>query len=157
VPVSVSSGAQGPQQTSNAVAPQVPKTIPQQGTVTSTITVNTAALIKKAVVKIGDIHHTFDSDLVITLKAPDGTIVPLVDSRGGAGDNFINTVLTDGASTPIANGTAPFTGNFRPESPLALLQGHQMQGTWTLTITDQAAPDGGTLNAWALQLNPATC
>ena len=156
-PVNVSSGALGAQQTFNAVNPQVPKAIPDPGTVTSTITIGQAALLKRVALKIGDIHHTFDSDLQITIKAPDGTTVPLIDSRGGGGDNFINTVLTDAAGTPIGNGSAPFTGNFRPESPLALLQGHQMKGTWTLTVTDTFAQDSGSLNAWSLLLNPATC
>jgi subtilisin-like proprotein convertase family protein len=156
-PVNVSSGALGALQTFNAVNPQVPKAIPDPGTVTSTITIGQSARLKKVAVKIGDIHHTFDSDLQITIRAPDGTTVPLVDSRGGGGDNFINTVLTDAAGTPIGNGSAPFTGNFRPESPLAVLQGHQMKGTWTLTVTDTFPQDGGTLNAWSLLLNPATC
>jgi subtilisin-like proprotein convertase family protein len=156
-PVKVSSGAQGALQTFNAISPQVPKAIPDPGTVTSTITIGQTALLKKVAVKIGDIHHTFDSDLEITIKAPDGTTVPLVFDRGGSGDNFINTVFTDSASTPIGNGSAPFTGSFKPESPLAALQGHQMKGTWTLTVTDTFPADSGTLNAWSQQLNPATC
>jgi subtilisin-like proprotein convertase family protein len=59
--------------------------------------------------------------------------------------------------TPIAAGTAPFTGSFKPDSPLAALQGRVMKGTWTLTIHDMFAPDGGTLNAWTLRLNRAVC
>jgi subtilisin-like proprotein convertase family protein len=69
----------------------------------------------------------------------------------------MNLHLTDAAATPIGNGSAPFTGNFRPESPLAVLRGHQMKGTWTLTVTDTFPQDSGTLNAWSLLLNPATC
>jgi subtilisin-like proprotein convertase family protein len=157
VPVSVSSGALGPLAIFDAGPPQVPVDIPEQGTVTSTITVPQSGLVKRAVVALSDLQHSFVSDLDVTIRAPDGTTVPLVMRRGAGGDNFTNTNFDDSAATRIGDGTAPYTGNFKPDSPLAALQGHAMKGTWTLTIHDMFAPDGGMLVAWGLRLNPAAC
>ncbi len=53
---------------------------------------------------------------------------------------------------PIASGTAPFTGNFTPETPLAALNGLNVNGLWILSITDHAAGDTGTLKAWCIDL-----
>ena len=41
---------------------------------------------------------------------------------------------------------------FKPElnTRLEWFKGQQAQGTWTLTIRDDAADDGGTLNSWSL-------
>src|SRR5688572_16766669 len=38
-----------------------------------------------------NIAHTWDMDLEIKLKAPDGTIVNLSMRNGGGGDNYTNT------------------------------------------------------------------
>jgi subtilisin-like proprotein convertase family protein len=99
-------------------------------------------------------NHTFDGDLVISLIAPDGTIVPLSNNRGSSGDNFgsgandcSGTPVTfdDSAATAISAGTAPFAGSFRPDSPLSALNGKEMNGTWKLRFSDTGAADVGTL------------
>ena len=67
-------------------------------------------------VRIDTLLHTWDSDVTFYLQR--GTIgVNIVDNVGGSGDNFIGTILNDSATTPIASGTAPFTGSFRPSNP----------------------------------------
>jgi hypothetical protein len=79
-----------------------------------------------------------------------------VNRRGSSGDNFVNTVLDDQATTSISAGTAPFTGSFKPEALLSTLNGIPANGTWTLEITDAANLDSGTLNSWSLTItNPA--
>lgn len=99
-------------------------------------------------------NHTFDGDLVISLIAPDGTVVPLSTNRGGSGDNFgsgatdctgVFTTFDDSAATAISAGVAPFGNSFRPESPLSALNGKQMNGTWKLRFADTGAADVGTL------------
>ena len=70
-----------------------------------------------------DIDHPNVSDLVITLIAPDGTRVPLVQNRGGDGDDFAGTVFTEYAQIPVTVGTAPFNGLYRPEGLLSVLNG----------------------------------
>lgn len=100
------------------------------------------------------LNHSFDGDLVISLVAPDGTAVTLANHRGSSGDNFGSgaadcsgtpTVFEDGAPTAISAGTAPFAGSFRPDSPLSAFNGHEMNGTWKLRVSDTANLDTGTL------------
>ena len=99
-----------------------------------------------------DITHTYDSDLVITLIAPDATEILLVSRRGYDADNFTSTILDDSASQAISEGSAPFTGVFNPEEPLSGLNGKVANGTWTLRVEDKAPGDGGSLNHWSLKI-----
>ena len=126
--------------------------IPDNATVTSNLVVSgLAGPVATATVKL-NIAHTYDADLTVALFAPDGTRVELFSGVGGGGDNFTNTVLDDAAATPIASGSAPFTGTFRPSSPLGAFAGKAGEGTWKLAITDSATGDTGTLNNWSLTL-----
>ncbi len=102
-------------------------------------------------VLVDTVTHTWDSDLSFQLLHL-GTSVALITNEGGSGDNFIHTLLNDSASTPISSGTAPFTGSFRPESPLAAVNGTNVNGAWTLRISDGAAGDTGFLKAWCITL-----
>ncbi len=99
-----------------------------------------------------DITHTYSGDITITLTSPDDTEVVLSDQNGDDGENYTNTTFDDDAATSITAGTAPFTGVFQPEGSLADFNGLQSPGIWTLTITDNAGGDGGTLNSWDLEL-----
>ena len=99
-----------------------------------------------------DITHTFDSDLVITLIAPDSTEITLIAKRGSGGNNFTGTVLDDSAAQAISEGSAPFTGVFRPEEPLSELKGKLANGIWTLRVEDMYPSDGGSLNHWSLKI-----
>ncbi len=105
---------------------------------------------------IGDVDvtvsltHTFDSDLTLTLVGPGGQRVALASGVGGDGDDFINTVFDDQAAGGIGSGTAPFTGHFRPQSPLAGLAGIDPNGTWALEVRDGGNGDTGTLQGWSL-------
>ena len=58
----------------------------------------------------------------------------------------------DDATVPITSGTAPFTGTFRPAGSLAVLNGLNASGTWTLEIIDNAKGETGTLNSWSLEI-----
>ena len=101
-----------------------------------------------------DITHTWDSDLEITLVAPDGTSIPLAIQEGGSGDNFTGTCFTGTAITSITNGTAPFTGDFLPENPMGSANnGQNADGQWTLCIQDIFAGFTGTLNNWSITFN----
>ncbi len=125
---------------------------PNAGTVTnSIIAVPNDFTIDDVNVNL-NITHTWDADMEIRLISPNNTIILLSDKNGGSGDNYINTTFDDAAATPIASGTPPFTGTFRPDQPLSTYNGMQSIGNWTLRITDVANGDGGNLNNWTLQL-----
>jgi subtilisin-like proprotein convertase family protein len=97
-----------------------------------------------------NLTHTWIGDMVITLTSPAGTKITLFNQRGSSGDNLTNTVFDDQATTAISAGTAPFTGRFRPESPLSNFTGQQANGTWTLNLSDRFSGDVGTLLNWKL-------
>lgn len=106
-------------------------------------------------VRIDTVLHTWDADLTFNLRRGSAN-VNFIDQVGGSGDNFIGTVLNDSAATPIASGVAPFTGTFRPSSPLTALNGQPVNGSWVLQITDVAAGDSGVLKAWCIQVTYQT-
>lgn len=119
------------------------------GGVNSQIVVSGAFPIRDLDVAV-DVAHPYVSDLRLQLTGPGGTTVTLVDGRGGSGDNFTGTIFDDQAATPIASGSAPFTGRFRPEEPLSLFEQQAANGTWTLNIRDDFAVDPGELLSWRL-------
>ncbi|MFM4734109.1 cadherin domain-containing protein, partial [Aeromonas caviae] len=96
-----------------------------------------------------NIQHSYDSDLVISLIAPDDSSITLVYQRGASGHNFIDTVIAPGGSA-LADGSAPFTGTFTPEQAFSNLTGGA-RGVWTLRIADEAQADVGYLQGWNIQ------
>jgi subtilisin-like proprotein convertase family protein len=126
-------------------------------TVRDTITVNisNALNVIDANARMDTVVHTFDGDLSFTL-AHLAANVALISNRGGGGDNFIQTLLNDSAANPISSGSAPFTGTFRPESPLSAFNNNPVNGTWVLAINDNAGDDSGFLRAWCLILTYET-
>jgi subtilisin-like proprotein convertase family protein len=96
--------------------------------------------------------HTYDRDLALSLISPSGRKVLLVDNLGGSGNDFYNTVFTDLATTPIINGSPPFTGHYRPLQPLSLFKGQSPNGHWKLEIADQTGGDVGKLLAWSMAI-----
>jgi subtilisin-like proprotein convertase family protein len=75
-----------------------------------------------------DIRHTYKSDLRVELLTPAGDKVAVHDGSGGSGNDI--------------------TGTFTVELPA----GTHGAGTWRLVVSDHAALDTGTLDAWSLEL-----
>ena len=130
-----------------------------QGTTTAGIVVSDTRQILDINLKI-NIQHAADSDLQISLIAPDNREVLLVNRRGGSSDDFgtrnssgvplTYTIFDDEASTAITAASAPFSGSFRPENGLGLFDGLPGTGTWTLRIVDAQAGDAGRLIDWQI-------
>ncbi|MFA4850969.1 MAG: CotH kinase family protein [Bacteroidales bacterium] len=106
-----------------------------------------------------DLVHTWDADLDIRLVAPDGTEVILTSGNGNDGDNYTNTCFRSDATTSIVTGSAPFTGYYRPQGSLGIVNnGQNANGTWNLRIYDTYAwADWGILYTWNITFgnNPA--
>ena len=68
------------------------QTIPDKGTLTSTISVPDSYFTADVNVTV-NMTHTRDEDLDVFLIAPDGTRVELFTDVGGTGDHFTTTVL----------------------------------------------------------------
>ncbi len=135
-----------------------PRPISDFNTTTSTLVVNSFSanqVISDLNVNV-NITHTFDGDLVLTLIAPNGRRILLSSRNGSFGDNYTNTSFDDEAGLSIADPTAqaPFTGSYRPEAPLDVLDGLLINGTWQLEVSDQAGGDVGSLVNWSLDVQP---
>jgi subtilisin-like proprotein convertase family protein len=102
-----------------------------------------------------DIAFPNDPALVLTLVAPDGTRVVLSrnEPQFGGGADFTATTFDDDGPTPIAAGSPPYDGVFRPEQSLAkALAGHSPNGTWTLEVENDGTGATGTLSDWSLRI-----
>jgi subtilisin-like proprotein convertase family protein len=161
VPVTVSTGKAAPVQSTGAT--DVPKAIPDANAtgISSSTTVAGSGTVANVDVSIARITHTWVGDLQIELTGPDGTRVMLADRPGGpdnAGDNFVNTLFSDSAATPLSAGAAPYTGTFKPQGGrLAAFNGKPVAGKWTLRVADVSAYDTGTLTGWGVRTAAAAC
>ena len=156
-------GALGAPTTTNYSSGNIAVSIIDSGTVDVPITISDTGVVQDINVRVR-LNHTFDSDLVISLVAPDNTIVPLAANRGGSGDNFgtgandcsgTPTIFDDSAATAISAGTAPFAGTFRPESVLSAMNGKPSNGTWKLRVQDTADLDVGTIGCFTIEMTRA--
>lgn len=137
--------------TTTVAAAGLPKPIPDVSRTTHTLTVSGNPNVISGLKVRLDIVHTWNADLDVTLISPWGLRIQLFSDVGGSGDNFTGTVIDDSATIGIANGKAPFTGNFVGEHPLNTgTEGRSPNGVWTLEIVDDAGGDVGTLLGWSL-------
>jgi hypothetical protein len=107
------------------------------------------------VVTLGESTHPQLSGLSIILEHG-GVEVELLSGLSGA--DLSALVLSDTAADPVATGSAPYTGSYRPGAPLSAFQGTDREGLWRLKVRDGTPGNAGTLNAWGLSvsLGPAT-
>ncbi len=139
---------------SEHVAVGLPVAIPDSGEVTHAVASTATGIITKAGIQVS-IDHTFVGDLFIAVQPPVGAEIALADNRGSTGDDYAGTVFTDDATTAIADGTAPFSGSFRPEQSLDQLEGTAASGMFTLRVADEASLDTGSITAYTVAL--CTC
>lgn len=132
----------------------VPKIVPDLGSITSQLTVSDFNDVVADVNVRLSIQHTFNSDLQVFLISPSGTRVELFTAVGGSSNDFTDTILDDEALIGIDDGSAPFTGMFRPEGNLSDLIGEDPNGIWSLEVSDMSVNDTGTLIGWTLELKP---
>lgn len=66
--------------------------------------------------------------------------------------NYTETIFDDEAQLSIKQGSAPFTGPFKPIEPFLLSEfdGEHTAGQWSLQIYDMYDSDTGTLNRFEL-------
>jgi subtilisin-like proprotein convertase family protein len=116
------------------------------------------------------VDHPWVGDLRITLRAPDGTSVTILDRPGlanppsfafpgphGCGGDDIDAVFTDAAAgaaqeTCSATAVPVLAGPLRPAEPLAEFAGLPASGVWTLTIADLGPTDSGEFTRACLRI-----
>ena len=145
-----------------------PQTISATGTpvVTSQIAVSgLLPYVQKLTLKT-NLTHTNSANLDITLTSPAGTSVTLTTDNGSTLDNVFNGTIWDddadpGNVTPYPAANSKMVTDttytnlvpkptLTPEEPLGAFIGENPNGTWTLTVSDDATADGGTLAGWEL-------
>jgi uncharacterized repeat protein (TIGR01451 family) len=126
----------------------------------STVTVTDNGLISKVRVLNVNVAHTWTADVRLYLTSPRGTTVQLVSGLCGGNDNIL--LNFDDAGGAYSTIPCPMTNNgfYQPKSPLSAFNKETAEGTWMLTVVDDEAPDGGSLNGWTLEVTttvPENC
>jgi len=111
--------------------PAIP--IADNATITDVINVGAAGTVSDVAVYL-DVTHTWRGDLYVTLTAPSGTEVVLHNRTGSSADDILGWYPTD----------------LTPDGDLGVMTGEEMYGDWTLSVTDNASGDQGTLNEWCV-------
>lgn len=124
------------------------------GEVTSSITVPDNKRIGNLKVLI-NLTHNLMQDLDVSLTSPDGNVVALFTDIGSSitGSQVGLDFELDDTAAATPRGFSALSGTaMKPELRyrLAWFQGQQAQGTWTLTVRDDLAGNGGVLHGWGL-------
>ncbi len=133
----------------------VPQTITNTGTIISKVRIigfEQDRFITEAKVNL-ELYHPSVSELAVTLIAfPDR--LPLFAGWGNGGSNFINTTFDDYAPQSIITGLAPYSGSFRPQTPLLpTIRGRNPFTVWTLEVADKVPGNSGVLSNWSLTVS----
>ena len=122
-------------------------------TITSTINVGFNGIITD--VKLNNLTgtHTWISDLGFTLTSPAGTTITLLSQVCNNEDDFDLNFSDAGLSNNSIPCPPTDGGNYQPiNGSFSNFVGESSMGVWTLTVTDIANQDGGSLNSWDLDI-----
>ena len=142
---------------------------PYPSSITIPATVPPVGLTDVSVTLTG-FSHTYPADIDILLAGPTGATVLLMSRIGGGTDaNDVTLTFNDAAPSmagPVTSGTyAPTDNGFgygfpapapggTPGAALAVFDGTNPAGTWSLYIVDQYSIDAGTLSGgWSLTVS----
>lgn len=109
--------------------------------------------VEKAAVRLS-VTHLSPGQLDISLAGP-GQPLPGTDlssDNGSGGSDYTNTIFVDGVPKTISSGVAPFTGSYKPESPLSVYAGGTALGVWNLRIDDDTVGITGNVTFAGLAL-----
>ncbi len=131
-------------------------------TAISTLNVSPVAVIGSAQVNL-NVSHTWVGDLKAVLSTPWGADIILFDRPGvpgtqyGCGNADLELSFNDAAINTAGelenqcNSTSPaLSGTFQPVQPLSVLNGQGATGDWQLSVTDNVADDGGSIDGWSI-------
>lgn len=100
-----------------------------------------------------NVDHNYLEDLTITLTSPLKTTVTLVSNACGDFKN-INAVFDDEANDFVCGtvSNVGIAGTVKPSGALDSFKGESILGEWVLEIQDISGGDGGSLNAFSLDI-----
>jgi subtilisin-like proprotein convertase family protein len=146
----------------DVVSNYTPVSIPETGTVTTTIDLSSYAATGDSILDVDvgfRLYHEHLGDLVISLEYKGETAL-LSSRNGGSGTDYGATapaVFDDASTTPITAASPPFTGIYRPEESLDVFDDLNPGGVWTLRIQDVAELDSGQLYSFLLFFDTEFC
>ncbi len=143
-------------------------------------TIPAGAIITKMVVRF-NLTHTYVGDMLMNLKAPNGSILNLVKYMNGTGNQsgpypntgFANTNISSTGTVALSTVTTqPVTGTYRADAINTLPATFVVQnpagfvsdaanfqalysipnGDWTLALADGGPADLGTLTSWSMDI-----
>lgn len=185
--VGTRSGTGAPVTLTRTLSPGLPIPDGDLRGVTDALTVANDLEIADINFRVDELRHPFTGDITLLLKAPNGYGADLIWQReagvlgGGAGADFINTVIDDESTNDLnlsAETDAPFTGSWAPAfnsfiwrlfgnpaifpdpvGQLSRMDGLSTRGTWKVLAADVFGAETGTLNSWSIIVTPAafTC
>lgn len=157
----------------NSAAQSIPDNTPAG--ISSVISIGSSGTINfNSLTVLVAIDHTWLGDLVVTLSNGSNTVtlmdrpgLPFPSVLGDSSNLLESSPLTFSDTASLLNpaeamgllcgnnqtvGVAFFCSNtvFRPEQSLAVFNGGNIQGNWTLNVSDRASNDLGRLAAWTL-------
>lgn len=121
-------------------------------TVTSIINIPSGVVISDLNLNV-NITHTEVSDLIITLTGPtpNSTAVQVLN-QSCPGTNNVNATFDDAGNALVCGTTPGISGIVIPLNVLSAFNGQNSTGNWTLTVKDNSAGNGGSLNSWGLNI-----
>jgi hypothetical protein len=131
------------------VCSSLPVNIPPNTIVLDTINVQSTKNLFDVNINL-TINHSNDENLYIWICKEGFPALQLSQHNGGSGDNYTNTTFDDEAAIPITQGTPPFTGSFKPQSPLDIFDNKPAGGKWVLRVFNNSPTITGQLVNWCV-------
>ena len=130
----------------------LPQEISSEGTPTVTTKIPIVEDLRIADINVNlEISHSFLEDLTVSLISPAGTKVTLISKNCGNQNNII-AVFDDEGDPLNCSGNPAISGVVQPLGSLSSFNGESTLGEWTLEVQDSAASDGGSLDAFSLEI-----
>jgi uncharacterized repeat protein (TIGR01451 family) len=132
-------------------------------------------LVGKITVTVTNLNHTFSDDVDMLLVGPAGQKVLLMSDAGGGGVLIgVSLTFDDAAGSFLPQSSQILSGSFKPsqygpvnfptnapaqpyDSVLAVLNGSNPNGTWSLFVMDDSTGDAGSIvGGWSLGITTIT-
>lgn len=102
------------------------------------------------------IDHTYMSNLVVTLIAPNNTMKNVLNANGGGGKNCL-TFMNDNFTNTLTSSTyTPPWGFVKPAVVLGNFNGTPVSGIWKIKCIDGVGGNTGVLKGWGLKFDYVT-
>jgi len=119
-------------------------------TINSDIIIQESGLVNDIKVNL-DIAHSWIGDLTVTLQSPSGKKAVLFEEICGNEDRITLGFDNEGSSTIDCNALTAGT-RILPMQSFDIFDGEEINGTWSLLVSDGVDLDGGTFHSWSLEV-----